>query len=97
MMSTNATLALMTQRRYDEIGHYQPGMKFLAVFTLLGTCFTFAPAGIGFFASVISPLNNVWFFAVGAVCVAASVRALYVAFKLAAKPGNKAVAAGKEA
>ena len=85
MMSTNAILALMTQRRFDEIGHYQPGMKFLAIFTLLGTCFTFSPKGIGFFASVVDPLNNPLFFAVGALCIASSVRAIYLAWKMDAQ------------
>jgi hypothetical protein len=83
MMSTNAILALMTQRRYDEIGHYQPGMKFLAVFTLLGTCFTFAPRGIGFFATIVNPLdNNPLFFAVGALCIVCAIRAIYLAWTL---------------
>ena len=85
MMSTNAILALMTQRRFDEIGHYQPGMKFLAIFTLLGPCFTFSPKGIGFFASVVDPLNNPLFFAVGALCIASSVRAIYLAWKMDAQ------------
>lgn len=88
MMSTNATLALMVQRRYDEIGHYQPGMKFLAWFTLFGTIFTFAPAGTGFFASVIPPLSNPMFFAVGAVCVLTSIRAVCNAYKLAKQERN---------
>ena len=82
MMSTNAILALMTQRRYDDIGHYQPGMKFLAVFTLLGTIFTFSPKGIGFFASVVDPLSNPFFFAVGALCIITSCRAIYLAWKM---------------
>lgn len=85
MMSTNAILALMTQRRFNEIGHYQPGMKFLAVFTLLGTIFTFAPRGIGFFASVVDPLNNPLFFCVGGLCVICAARAIYLAWKMAGK------------
>lgn len=72
--------------RFNEIGHYQPGMKFLAVFTLLGTCFTFAPRGIGFFATVVDPLNNPMFFVVGALCVVCSIRAIYLAWKLPALP-----------
>lgn len=94
MMSTNTTLALMVQRRYDEIGSYQPGMKFLAVFTLLGTIFTFAPRGIGFFATVIDPLNNPMFFAVGALCVATSIRAVWLAWRLPA--GERAKSALRE-
>lgn len=82
MMSTNAILALMVQRRYDEIGHYQSGMKLLAWATLFGTCFTFAPAGIGFFTTMVAPLNTWQFFVVGAVCVASSVRAIYLSYKL---------------
>ena len=83
MMSTNAILALMVQRRFTQVGRYQPGMKFLAVATLLGTIFTFCPRGIGFFASVVDPLNNPFFFAVGALCVATSIRAIYLAWKFA--------------
>ena len=87
MMSTNAILALMTQRRYDEIGHYQPGMKFLAVFTLLGTCFTFAPQGIGFFATVVPTLqNNLMWEAVGLLCIATSIKAIYSAWTLKPLP-----------
>ncbi len=90
MMSTNAILALMTQRRFDEIGHYQPGMKFLAVFTLLGTIFTFAPAGVGFFATVVNPLqDNMYFVAVGLVCVACAIRAIYLAWKFGAQAKNE--------
>lgn len=85
MMSTNAILALMVQRRYDEIGRYQSGMTFLAWATLLGTLFTFMPAGIGFFATMVPPLQQPWFFVVGGVCVATSVRAILVARSLKAK------------
>ena len=82
MASTNTILALMVQQRYTEIGHYQPGMKFLAIFTLLGTLFTFAPAGIGFFVTVIDPLNNPYYFVMGAVCVVCCIRAIYLAWKM---------------
>lgn len=81
MMSTNAILALMTQQRFSQWGKYIPGMKFLAVFTLLGTCFTFSPKGIGFFTSMIPPLNTPFFFVVGAVCVVMAIRAIYFAWK----------------
>jgi hypothetical protein len=92
MMSTNAILALMVQRRYDEIGHYQPGMKFLAVFTLLGTIFTFAPQGIGFFATIVPTLQgNVLWEIVGLVCLACCVKAVYSAWTLKPLPAHAAV------
>ncbi|MCD8317096.1 MAG: hypothetical protein LUB61_06820 [Eggerthellaceae bacterium] len=82
MSSTNAILAMMTQLRFSQVGHYQPGMKFLAIFTLLGTCFTFAPAGIGFFTTVINPLNTPFYFVIGAICILMSIRAIYLAWTL---------------
>ena len=86
-------MALLVQRRYDEIGRYQPGMMFLAVFTLLGTCFTFAPDGIGFFASVVPTLqNNAMWEAVGVLCIATSVKAIWNAHSLK----RLAAPAGKE-
>ncbi len=82
MMSTNAILALMIHRRFEQIGHYQPGMKFLGVFTLLGTCFTFAPVGIGFFATMIEPLRSPYFFAIGALCIFCAARSIWLAWRL---------------
>lgn len=90
MMSTNAILALMTQRRFDEIGHYQPGMKFLAWFTLLGTCFTFAPVGVGFFATMVPPLQGPWFTVIGLLCIASSVRAIWLAYRLSSSQAAEA-------
>lgn len=82
MMSTNATLALMVHRRYDEYGEAKRGAKFLAWFTLLGTCFTFAPAGIGLFASFVPPLNCWQFYMIGIICIVCAARAVWLSYKL---------------
>lgn len=82
MMSTNVTLALMVHRRYDEYGEAKRGAKFLAWATLLGTCFTFAPAGIGLFASFVPPLDCWYFHMIGLICIATSIRAIYKAHTL---------------
>lgn len=79
MMSTNAILALNVHRRYDEYGECQHGSKFLAWFTLFGTCFTFAPSGIGFFATMVPPLQSWIFTAVGIICILTSIRAIWQA------------------
>ena len=82
MMSTNCILALMVHRRYDDYGETKRGARFLAWATLLGTCFTFAPAGIGLFASFVPPLDHWLFYAVGAVAVLCAVRAIWLTHKL---------------
>ena len=82
MMSTNVTLALMVHRRNDEYGEVKRGAKFLAWATLLGTCFTFAPAGIGLFASFVPPLNCWYFHMIGLICVLCAARAVWQMYKL---------------
>ena len=81
MMSTNVTQAMMVHRRADEIGKRQPGQMALAWFTVYTTAFTFAPAGIGFFPSVIPALSHPLYFIVGGFCWIVSIRAVYLAFK----------------
>ena len=88
MMSTNNTLALMVHRRYDEYGEVKRGAKFLAWMTLLGTCFTFAPAGVGLFASFVPPLDCWQFYLVGAICIVCAARAVRQCYRL---PKSKAL------
>ncbi len=82
MMSTNATLALCLHLKIDETGISLPGTKAVSWFTLLGTCFTFAPAGIGWFATSVAQLDQPAFYIVGALSVLASIRAIYLSYKL---------------
>ncbi|PJM79817.1 hypothetical protein [Bifidobacterium scaligerum] len=82
MASTNAILALMVHFRSEEFGIREPGTILLAWATLLGTVFTFAPKGIGFFATLIAPLNTPAYYAIGVLCVACSVRAVWLAHTL---------------
>lgn len=82
MMTTNAMLALSLHQRYDEYAETKRGAKFLGWATLIGTCFTFAPAGIGLFASFVPPLDCWQFYLVGAICVLCAVRAVWLTYKL---------------
>ena len=81
MMTTNVTQAMMVHRRADENGKRQPGQMALAWFTVYTTAFTFAPAGIGFFPSVIPALSDPLYFIFGGFCWIVSIRAVYLAFK----------------
>ncbi len=82
MMSTNATLALAAPLRLEEVGVQKKGIRVLSWATLFGTIFTFAPSGVGFFATVIQVLNAPWFFLVGIVCVLSAARFVYLSYKL---------------
>lgn len=81
MMSTNATLAIALQFRAESMQKKQPGAILLAIFTLLGTIFTFSPPGVGFFATVVSSLNHPWFYVLGAFCILCSIRYLLLAIR----------------
>lgn len=59
MMSTNATLAIATQFKLEANKTRQPGSVWLGWF--IGSVFTFAPPGIGFFATAVAALNQPWF------------------------------------
>ncbi|WEV57152.1 hypothetical protein [Ligilactobacillus acidipiscis] len=82
MMSTNATLALVTSFKLQETNQRQKGTIALGWFIVLGTIFTFMPKGIGFFATAIPALNHLWFYLLGVVCVLYSIRYLWVGLKL---------------
>lgn len=82
MMSTNATLAIATQFRLEEVGFRQKGIIPLTWFTLLGTILTFSPPGIGFFATSVPALNSTWFYVLGCVSVLCAIRYLIVAYRL---------------
>ncbi len=104
MASTNAILALMIQFRFNEIGKRQFGTMLLAWATLLGTLFTFAPSGIGFFTTCIEALNVPAYYIIGVMCVLCAIRAIYLAFRLpkseelvARQAEKKALKAEKEA
>lgn len=87
MMSTNAILAIALQFRAEEIKERQPGAIPLAIFTLLGTVFTFSPPGIGFFATAVSALNHSWFYTLGVFCTVCAIRYLVLAIKFNKKAG----------
>lgn len=97
MMSTNCTLALMVHRRYDEYGEAKRGAKFLAWATLFGTCFTFAPAGIGLFASFVPPLDCWQFYMIGIICVICAVRAVWQSYSLPKAADLAEIIAAKKA
>ena len=82
MMSTNATLAIASQFRLEEVGKRKKGILALAWFTVFGTILTFCPKGIGFFATSIELLNAPWFFVLGALCTICAIRFLVLAYKL---------------
>lgn len=81
MMSTNATLAIALQFRAEEKHKKQPGAIPLAIFTLLGTIFTFCPPGIGFFSTTISVLNRPWFYVLGTFCTICSIKYLVLSIR----------------
>jgi hypothetical protein len=98
MMSTNATLAIATQFKLETNKVRQPGSVWLGWFIVLGTILTFAPPGVGFFATAVAALDEPWFYALGAVSVVCAVRYLVVALRqrrlpLAARPDVVAVGA----
>lgn len=82
MMSTNATLALVTSFKLQETNHRQKGTIALAWFIVLGTIFTFMPKGIGFFATAIPALDAPWFAVLGVICVLYSIRYLWISMRL---------------
>jgi hypothetical protein len=82
MMSTNATLAIVTQFRLEEVGIRQKGIIPLVWFTLLGTILTFAPPGIGFFSTAVSALDATWFYVLGVISILCALRYLVLAYRL---------------
>ncbi len=82
MMSTNATLAIASQFRLEEVGRQKKGIHVLAWFTVLGTILTFSPRGIGFFATCVEALNAPWFFTLGAFAILCSIRFLILSYRL---------------
>jgi len=83
MMSTNATLAIATQFKLEQNKTAQPGNVALGWFILLGTVFTFAPSGIGFFATAVGVLHAPWFYALGILSVICAARYLVLAYRQA--------------
>jgi hypothetical protein len=82
MMSTNVTLALVSQFKLEETKVAKRGSIPLAWFTLLGTIFTFSPPGIGFFTSAVTVLNQPWFYTVGALSILCAARFLVLSYRL---------------
>ncbi|MFC6180998.1 hypothetical protein [Lactiplantibacillus daowaiensis] len=82
MMSTNATLALVTSYKLQQVHHRQKGTLALGWFILLGTIFTFLPQGWGFFATAVPALRSGWFSALGVICVCYAARYLAVGWSL---------------
>lgn len=79
MMSTNATLAIATQFKLEANKSYRPGDVALGWFILTGTIFTFLP--VGFFTTVITALDQPWFYVLGCVGVLCAVRYLWLAIR----------------
>lgn len=82
MMSTNATLAIVTQFRLEEVGVRQKGIIPLVWFTLFGTILTFSPPGIGFFTTSVPVLNTTWFYVVGVLSILCAIRYVVIAYRL---------------
>lgn len=80
MMSTNATLAIVSQFKLEETRVTRKGIIPLAWFTLLGTIYTFMPPGIGFFTSAVTVLNQPWFYILGTLCVICAARFLMLSY-----------------
>ena len=64
------------------------------VLVVLGTMFTYAPPGIGFWASAAPVFRQPWYWALGAIAVAGSLRYLYV---LSQQPAKKNLPQGRRA
>jgi hypothetical protein len=69
----------------------------LFVIAALGTCFTFAPAGIGLFATFVPPLACWQFHLIGAICVVCAARAVWQCYKLPKSEAPKSVIEKKSA
>lgn len=86
MMSTNVTLAVVSQFKFEESRVTRKGILPLAWFTLLGTIYTFCPPGIGFFTSAVQALHQPWFYAIGCLSVLCATRFLYLALRYKKNP-----------
>ncbi|WP_283680141.1 hypothetical protein [Lentilactobacillus sp. Marseille-Q4993] len=91
MMSTNAILALAVSFKLQEMGSRRYGTIMLGWFTLSGTIFTFLPKGLGFFATLIPPLDGSWFTVLGIICTLFAVRYLVIAFRMPKTTGQTTV------
>jgi len=95
MMSTNVIVAIAPSFLAEMRGSRQGHSVALGIAIVLGTMFTFAPQGIGFWATAAAVFREPWYWALGAVALAGAVRYLFVLGKLPKKgllpDGRKAI------
>lgn len=78
MMSTNFIVAVVPAFLAEERGSREGHSMLLGIFVLLGTLFTYAPPGIGFWASLAPVFREPWYWILGAIAVLGSLRYLLV-------------------
>lgn len=95
MMSTNVIVAIAPAFLAEERGSRDGHSVLLGIFVVLGTIFTFAPEGIGFWATAAEVFRQPWYWALGVIALAGSIRYLYVLHKFPKKgllpDGKKAI------
>lgn len=78
MMSTNAIVAIFPSFLMEERGSREGQSVVLGILVVIGTLFTFAPQGIGFWATAAPVFREPWFICIGIVSIIGSIRYLVV-------------------
>ena len=77
---TNSVGAVCVPLALNRADHYSPGMKFLSIANLAGIIYSYMPAGIGYYSTMVSALNTPWATAAGVVLVLFALWGVYLAF-----------------
>lgn len=72
-MSTNAMVAIMPLYLLHQRRNRWGSSVVLGVLVVLGTLFTFAPQGIGYWTTAAGVFDQPWYYLLGAICLVASV------------------------
>jgi hypothetical protein len=90
MMSTNWMVAVFPLFITLTNKERHPRHIVLAILVIVGTCFTFSPEGIGFWATAAAAFRGPWFLCAGAIALVFSIVNTYAVLRLpkAAKQGK---------